>query len=392
MAAKGVLFVICVFGAFLQIQSAAITKNEDTEFKEDIRYVQVEVDNIEYNLTLVHRPNEIFFEETPVWTASSIEGENDYKISEVPHEKRQINGLFYEDDEYMATFLATYDETVHEIYYNGLINIGTKIYKVESAVDDWWRNPDVPETSSNEVQSSETDEKQSKETAETRKLRSSYVSNNNNAKLLEKPLTTLHPKILAVVDYNLYSELGESLEQVIEYVATFWDAVNLKYSKLNSPNIKITVTGVLIVKDKDVSLTHVDLKSFNENFVKKTEFVNYDATFIMSQSSAKTIKGAIVQLGSICNRQNSIAFVQDNGSYEGLLSATHELGHLLNLPHDGLDGAGKCTVDSDSDVTFMSTGVESTKQLTWSQCSRDIIQEFAKSTAAACLENRRRYE
>ncbi|XP_058799614.1 venom metalloproteinase 3-like [Phymastichus coffea] len=385
MAVKVVFFIICVFGAFFQTQSASITKIQDIEYVRDIRYVQLEANNQEYNLTLVQRIHNTFYEGTPVWTASSYESENDYKIWKVFFKDRQIRGIFYDDHEYMVTVFATYTSEVEEIYYNGLVNIGTKIYKIDSALDVWWQNPYLPEPSDSE------ESPRSSLALCFPDGKMNYLSRDDvTMRSSENFVINLDPKILVVVDFDLYSELGESIEKVIEYVGTFWNAVDLKFSKLNSPNIQISVTGILIIEDEDVSIINSNPESFNENFAKKVEFVDYDAVFIMTKSSAKT-RPNNSPLGSICNRQKSIVSVQDNTNYEGVLSATYELGHLLNLPHDGSDRAERCTIRSGNRVTFMSTGLESSKMLTWSECSRDIIREFAKSEASSCLKNRRRY-
>ena len=43
-------------------------------------------------------------------------------------------------------------------------------------------------------------------------------------------------------------QFNEDITETIKYVATFWNAVNLEYSKLKSPPVKIVITGVIISK------------------------------------------------------------------------------------------------------------------------------------------------
>lgn len=46
----------------------------------------------------------------------------------------------------------------------------------------------------------------------------------------------------------VFRALGEDVDETLKYVATFWNAVNLKYQELTSPKIKIKVTGIIIEK------------------------------------------------------------------------------------------------------------------------------------------------
>ena len=46
----------------------------------------------------------------------------------------------------------------------------------------------------------------------------------------------------------IFRKLGKDVQETIKYVATFWNAVNLKYSKVESPKIKVIITGLIIAK------------------------------------------------------------------------------------------------------------------------------------------------
>ena len=125
-------------------------------------------------------------------------------------------------------------------------------------------------------------------------------------------------------------QFNEDITETIKYVATFWNAVNLEYSKLKSPPVKIVITGVIISKvwvlcfffkyvrtidliwidynfphvyQDDTALNYIydsrnqtDLSKLNnmqllskggvyfrDHFAKEVDFKNYDSTITMTK-------------------------------------------------------------------------------------------------------------
>lgn len=51
-----------------------------------------------------------------------------------------------------------------------------------------------------------------------------------------------------IYTFEKFRSFGQDISETIKYVATFWNAVNLKFSKLANPKIKILITGIIIAK------------------------------------------------------------------------------------------------------------------------------------------------
>ncbi|NP_001155006.1 metalloprotease-like isoform X2 [Nasonia vitripennis] len=386
MACKLFLLALCLCG--VAVQSFVLrSDNSAADAQVDTRYVQVDVDGEQYNLNLQSRQRDVIYSTTPVWTVKS--GQEGFSFADVT-DKSYINGVFYDDAEFMATLLATYSEDETQIRYNGVVGVGTKAHTVVSYPEKWWKPVPVPDNDDVEDNSESVKEKSEETKEEILKLRSAYVPGEKTGKL-EEALSILHPKVLVVVDYTLFEKLGKDIQKTVKYVATFWSAIDLRYSKLYSPYVKTIGTGIVIVTEAQTGLLEKARDYFTEEFIKDTEHTNYDSAFVMTASNTKTVQGQS-HLGSICNRQYSTAFVEDDASFGGLLTATHELGHLLNLPHDGSDEAESCKVESGDSTTVMAPSTVDANIVDWSQCSRVILNEFSKTEAAQCLKSTYRYE
>ena len=90
----------------------------------------------------------------------------------------------------------------------------------------------------------------------------------------------------------------------------------------------------------------------------------------------------LAELGSVCDPQRSCAVIEDNG-LSSAFTIAHEIGHLLNAPHDGDDN--ECTEDKDNVHVMTPSFSISSKIWTWSSCSRKYITEFLDSSDASCL-------
>nr|XP_053653843.1 A disintegrin and metalloproteinase with thrombospondin motifs 9-like [Cherax quadricarinatus] len=86
----------------------------------------------------------------------------------------------------------------------------------------------------------------------------------------------------------------------------------------------------------------------------------------------------LAELGTMCSRHSSCAIVQDNG-LSAAFTIAHELGHLLNMPHDNDD---KCSLldsseDGNQGMNVMSRMLDhNTLPWEWSNCSRHFLTEF----------------
>jgi len=93
----------------------------------------------------------------------------------------------------------------------------------------------------------------------------------------------------------------------------------------------------------------------------------------------------LAELGSICDPIRSCSVVEDNGLSVAFTIA-HELGHLLNAPHDGEHNT--CNEMNNQVHIMTPTFSIKYKTWTWSSCSRKYITEFIESSDALCLLDR----
>ncbi|XP_058804277.1 venom metalloproteinase 3-like [Phymastichus coffea] len=92
--------------------------------------------------------------------------------------------------------------------------------------------------------------------------------------------------------------------------------------------------------------------------------------------------------GRICGSSYNTGFVRDNSNFNGLLAATHELGHLLNLPHDGQSNAKGC-VSYQADkraASIMAPYDLAVDKYYWSRCSKKILHDFATTKGCECMK------
>ncbi|XP_008213426.2 venom metalloproteinase 3 [Nasonia vitripennis] len=229
----------------------------------------------------------------------------------------------------------------------------------------------------------------------------------------KKATEIIYPKLIIVVDYTLYEALG-SVSETIQYVATFWNAVNLKYSVFKKPKVNILLTGIVIVKDStaapyiykaerdakekkaNVKLANTVLDHgrayYSKTFMDDTGFRNYDGTILMTASKTRYL--GLAYKGEICNKPYSFAYISDFGDYSGVNTAAHELGHLLNFSHDDVKGNENCRElkqklsPGETIGSVMNSYRQYVNEKMWSNCSRQALEKLVSEKKADCLRSK----
>ncbi|XP_045034330.1 A disintegrin and metalloproteinase with thrombospondin motifs 9 isoform X2 [Daphnia magna] len=229
-------------------------------------------------------------------------------------------------------------------------------------------------------------------------------------------------EILVVADGKMVSYHGDNL---VHYILTLMSVVSLIYKDASLGNpVQIAVVRMLLLKDQEFVLTsstgadestssskesHELLdsrpgKSASEmlrNFCKWQRVFNdvddsspyhHDTALLLTRENIcrnpqmqKCDTLGLAELGTMCDSSNSCSIVQDNG-LSAAFTIAHELGHVLNMPHDD-DFKCQQFVESTGGVhNVMSRMLDhNTFPWAWSNCSRYFITEYLDGGYGECL-------
>ncbi|KAH8388555.1 hypothetical protein KR093_009637, partial [Drosophila rubida] len=96
----------------------------------------------------------------------------------------------------------------------------------------------------------------------------------------------------------------------------------------------------------------------------------------------------LAELGTVC-KARSCSIVQDNG-LPAAFTIAHELGHILNMPHDDDDRCkGHNTKPGNNRTLHIMSSVmgDHMHPWSWSKCSQHYVSEFLEKMDKSCLEN-----
>ncbi|XP_058793271.1 A disintegrin and metalloproteinase with thrombospondin motifs like [Phymastichus coffea] len=220
---------------------------------------------------------------------------------------------------------------------------------------------------------------------------------------------TLYLEILVAVDYNLYKKLGENIDDALEYIISFWSSVDLRFRPLRSPRIYINLAGIVIAKDDNAMYYIQENKDVwgrvdgnavifeqGKYFKNKNQTANHDILVTLTGEDvcivdtvrdvckSETIGASLI--GASCLSHLSTAIVEDNGAFNGVVATTHEIAHLLGIPHDGTDEAAPC-MTCESYIMAPSIFKYAVNNFRWSSCSKEIFNQVPAKRTAECLKN-----
>ena len=222
---------------------------------------------------------------------------------------------------------------------------------------------------------------------------------------------TKYPEILITVDYSLHKKLGENKARTRQYVEKHFNSVNSMFAKLSEPKVKLVLAGV-IIGTSALSLPFLHHSgSYSTKFEANTALsgmgkyyysksgilpkhdlvVALTAQDMQTQGSSGVI--GLAYVGGACAKDfrqtRSVAIVEDKGTYNGVTTAAHEIGHLLGVVHDGdgaanyLGGSGAISCGQGFLMSPLANGSNR-----WSDCSEKQLRNFLISRRANCLNNK----
>merc|ERR1712025_925437 len=170
------------------------------------------------------------------------------------------------------------------------------------------------------------------------------------------------------------------------------------YAKLSEPKIKLVLAGV-IIGTSAASLPFLHkygsysqqfeaddaLSSMGQHYAKGG-FPKHDLVMALTAQDMQ-IRGSsgvigYAYVGGACASTRQVTIVEDKGTYNGVGTAAHEIGHLLGVVHDGDYGHETCRAGD----YIMSPWSNGAKQ--WSDCSVKQMRDFVTSRKARCLNNK----
>ncbi|CAL1296787.1 unnamed protein product [Larinioides sclopetarius] len=257
------------------------------------------------------------------------------------------------------------------------------------------------------------------------------IDSNDNERHHKRPLQ-VWPEVLLMVDYDTYAmhlSHGFNDTQIRRYYISFFNGVDLRFQVLSDPKISLILTQILIFKSRDAFPFLMKKPCPNQNIFEgysaladlsrylysiKTQqqgiHLDFDVAVLLTKLDMCTdeifdcvestvglayFKGAC-KIKHMEDRWMGIAIVEDRGGFDGILTAVHEIGHLLGSIHDGdrhySAGVEYTSFCKDDDGYIMSrVMLMENKIFQWSECSIKQIKYFLSSENASCLFNQPSY-
>ncbi|KAL3204986.1 hypothetical protein MRX96_041104 [Rhipicephalus microplus] len=169
----------------------------------------------------------------------------------------------------------------------------------------------------------------------------------------------------------------------ISYVSVLMLGIGLRFQRLDPPG-RIALTAIykcftaaeeklfLSLSSDGAVLGSPTLTKISNNPLRKIEAA--DIVYLVTQKSIKR--------GDNSKYTNSKRFRDQPGTYSGLHTAPHEIGHLLGCDHDGEKGSETC-----SGGYIMERHAGGKRHYEWSKCSKEAVKKFLQSPNSKCLHD-----
>ncbi|XP_069132814.1 uncharacterized protein [Argopecten irradians] len=237
-----------------------------------------------------------------------------------------------------------------------------------------------------------------------------------------------HLGLLLVIDYNIYRRFYDATSthsahverdeqakaNIREHMANIVNGVDLRFNNFETFEVKVAITGYVIIdKEEDSRWTQQKIAkrprdilnasiALAELFDWKKDFRHdlppHDHVMLFTQydlyvnSFSDTKVAGFAHIKAVC-KDKGISVVEDEGGFDNILTATHELAHSLGASHDG-DRRYDNHCDPNDGFIMTAVGGGSAGDATkgqnsyrFSTCSEDqIIDYFDTMGPGHCLE------
>ncbi|XP_073974376.1 ADAM metallopeptidase with thrombospondin type 1 motif A isoform X2 [Rhodnius prolixus] len=212
-------------------------------------------------------------------------------------------------------------------------------------------------------------------------------------------------ELMIVADKKMKDYHGSGL---ISYVLTLMSTVSLIFNDVSIGNrMSVAVVKFFVFEHQDIIMSNNNnntkaskiLTKFCEWQYKHNEKDDrspnhHDAAMLLTRENVcDELKNGtcdtlgLAEVGTICKSPDRSCFlVKDNG-LSAAFTIAHEIGHILNMPHDG---DFKCSqhLKKDKGHFIMSSALDQFTNLwQWSNCSRQLLTEYLDAGFGSCLKD-----
>uniref|UniRef100_L7LTA3 Putative tick salivary metalloprotease n=1 Tax=Rhipicephalus pulchellus TaxID=72859 RepID=L7LTA3_RHIPC len=213
----------------------------------------------------------------------------------------------------------------------------------------------------------------------------------------------IYPELLLVVDSTFRAQFRTKYT-LLKYLMITMNSVNVRYMTVSNPSVRLmfcameilTVTQetFLLREGKYVHAlrTLANLRDHVRNNTEK--YGVYDGVYLITglDMGERTYYGwnanllGYAYIGGICTWQK-VGYGEDTvGTFRGIRTLAHEVGHLLGCPHDGTTSGYYSSASCPWNDGFIMSYMEiDSKSMKFSRCCNSMISWLAWSPTGACL-------
>ncbi|XP_010865083.2 A disintegrin and metalloproteinase with thrombospondin motifs 8 [Esox lucius] len=201
---------------------------------------------------------------------------------------------------------------------------------------------------------------------------------------------------LVVADASMTHFYGDEIKHYLLTLMAVAAGVYRHPSLKNS--VSLVVVKMLVVEDEDVgpqvsSNGGMALRNFcnwqqHFNPSSQRHLEHYDTAILLTrqdicgQKNCNTL--GVADIGTMCDPKRSCSVIEDNG-LQAAFTVTHELGHVLSMPHDDSSNCIRWFGRLDGHHMMASVFVSLNKTMPWSPCSARYVTEFFDNGHGDCL-------
>lgn len=218
----------------------------------------------------------------------------------------------------------------------------------------------------------------------------------------------IRPEVMIVSD-TAHNAKFSSKTELLRYIGTFMNAVNLRYKTVSGMDMQLKLAGVVInnAEHEPYMRGYGGHVIADQTLAGFAQYINsggipshFDLAYLMTGRDMAAIDpfyglhpgvAGLAYVGGACTPQRTGMGEDLAGSYDGVHVAAHEIAHLLGCVHDGdpapfylagSPGARECPWDRGFIMSYKDGGSNRYK---FSQCCINSIRYLVRSPSHHCL-------